>query len=63
MAKKIPFIAKTLDSELKKIAKNFEDEQKERSKDVPFITVLPETGKSDSEILKLVEFYLSLGKY
>ena len=48
---------------MKKISEGFEQEVIHRNEGNPYITTLPENGKHHTEIIQLVEQYLSLGKW
>lgn len=62
LAKKIPYIAEKINKELEKIDKDFKDDVAKRNKGLPYIVELPTKGKSDQEILGLVDTYLKSGK-
>lgn len=62
LAKKIPYVAEKINNELSKIEKDFQDDVTRRNKNVPYIVELPKKGKSDDEILFLVDTYLKSGK-
>nr|CAD7402494.1 unnamed protein product [Timema cristinae] len=58
LARKIPMIARRIDSELDKINETFEKEVINRNQGNPYITTLPDKGKSHTEIVELVKQYL-----
>lgn len=62
LAKRIPFVAKKIDAELKKIENDFLKDVISRNKDIPYIIELPKSGMSDDEVLGLVDMYLQRGK-
>nr|CAD7434008.1 unnamed protein product [Timema monikensis] len=63
LARKIPMIARHIDSELDKINETFEKEVINRNQGNPYITTLPDKGKSHTEIVELVKQYLKFGDY
>nr|CAD7200204.1 unnamed protein product [Timema douglasi] len=63
LARKIPAIARRIDSELDKINETFEKEVINRNQGNPYITTLPDKGKSHAEIVELVKQYLKFGDY
>nr|CAD7596116.1 unnamed protein product [Timema genevievae] len=63
LARKIPAIARRIDSELDKINETFEKEVINRNQGNPYITTLPDKGKSHTEIVELVKQYLKFGDF
>ncbi|XP_049837080.1 sphingosine-1-phosphate lyase isoform X3 [Schistocerca gregaria] len=63
LARKIPAVARRIDSEMSNMRKTFEDEVRHRNEKIDYITNLPESGKNREEILKQVKAYLELGDY
>nr|CAD7461085.1 unnamed protein product [Timema tahoe] len=63
LARKIPAIARRIDSELDKINETFEKEVINRNQGNPYITTIPDKGKSHTEIVELVKQYLKFGDF
>lgn len=63
VSKKIPYVARKLDAEMKVLSATFERDVSERVRGMPYVTSLPSHGLSDKEIVEEVEKYLSLGTY
>ncbi|XP_075226838.1 sphingosine-1-phosphate lyase [Lycorma delicatula] len=63
LVKKLPWVARELDKELKKINCEFENDIIKRNKGRPYITELPKNSLTSEEILILVKDYVSLGDY
>lgn len=63
VSRKIPYVARKIESEKKTLSATFEHDVCERVKGVPYVTLLPSLGLSDKQIIEEVEKYLSLGVY
>ncbi|CAH1119293.1 unnamed protein product [Phaedon cochleariae] len=63
IAKRIPAVRKKLEDELANISQNFEDDVKERTKDLVYIRSLPLKGLAKEDILNYLQQNLNLGDY
>lgn len=63
LLKLIPQVRKKIDSELDKVSQSFENEVRERTKHLKYITELPDKGKTSDEILQITDKNLGLGMY
>jgi hypothetical protein len=61
-ARKIPVISQRIEHEMKKVNEMFEQDVIHRNEGNPYITTLPNEGKSHHDIIQQVEQYLSFGK-
>lgn len=59
----IPRIRNEIDSELQKVSDMFAKDVSERTKNLKYITTLPQTGLSKEKILEIVNENLNLGIY
>lgn len=62
LIKLIPQVRKKIETEMTKVSQTFEKDVQERTKDLKYITKLPEKGFSPDRILQITDENLSLGK-
>uniref|UniRef100_A0A1B6H4D6 sphinganine-1-phosphate aldolase n=1 Tax=Cuerna arida TaxID=1464854 RepID=A0A1B6H4D6_9HEMI len=61
--KKIPMVSKRLKKEMDTISEKFIEDMEKRSKGIPYITNLPESGWSNTEIMNCLDKCLAAGDY
>lgn len=63
LLKLIPQVRRKIDTEMNKVSDGFENDVKERTKHLKYITRLPEKGLTADQIIKITDENLGLGKF